>query len=291
MSNIWLYAVAVLIWGSTWLAIKFQLGPVGVSMSVAMRFGFAAILLFAFAAWRSIPLAASGERHRWLVLQGALLFGLNYVLVYVSERYLPSGIVAVFFSAVVFLNLFGARIAFGTPIPARALTGATIGCTGVALVFSPQFRALSTTPTVAFGASVALLSALLASFGNLVASRNQRAGGHVVANTAWSMLYGAILVFMYGLLTGERPAFPLTPAFVSSFLYLSIFGSVIAFTAYLTLMQRVGPGKAGYVNVAVPVVALALSTLFEDLHWAPLMVLGALLCLVGNVLVLRPGRR
>ena len=291
MSNLVLYLIAVVIWGSTWLAIKFQLGAVGTSVSVAFRFGLSALILFAYAAWQRSPLKLPVRLHAWLALQGLLLFGVNYVLVYLSEVHLPSGIVAVIFSAAVFFNLIGARLWFGTPIPQRALFGAVLGCTGVVLVFSPQLLALSTTPESAIGAALALSSAFSASMGNLVASRNQQAGGNVITNTAWSMLYGAALVLAYALVTGERLAFAWTVPYVASFLYLTLFGSVVAFTAYLTLLKRVGPGKAGYVNVAVPVVALLLSTLFERLDWQPLMVAGAVLCLAGNVLVLRTKRR
>ena len=291
MSNLVLYLVAVVIWGSTWLAIKFQLGVVGTSVSVASRFGFAAVVLFGYAAWQRSPLRLPARLHLWLALQGLLLFGINYVCVYLSEVHLPSGIVAVIFSAAVFFNLIGARLWFGTPIPRRALFGAALGCTGVVLVFSPQLLALSATPQAAIGAALALFSAFSASLGNLVASRNQQSGGNVITNMAWSMLYGSLLVLAYALVAGERLAFVWSVPYVLSFLYLTLFGSVVAFTAYLTLLKRVGPGKAGYVNVAVPVVALLLSTLFERLDWQPLMVVGAALCLAGNVLVLRTRRR
>jgi drug/metabolite transporter (DMT)-like permease len=290
MSNLMLYLVAVVIWGSTWLAIKFQLGAVASSVSVASRFGSAALVLFLYAAWQRSPLRLPARLHAWLALQGLLLFGVNYVCVYLSEVHLPSGIVAVIFSVAVFFNLLGARLWFGTPIPPRALLGALLGCTGVALVFSPQLLALSATPEAAVGAALALFSAFSASLGNLVASRNQQAGGSVVTNTAWSMLYGAALVLAYAIASGERLDFVWTVPYVASFLYLTLFGSVIAFTAYLTLIRRVGPGKAGYVNVAVPVVALLLSTLFERLDWQPLMLVGAVLCLAGNILVLRSRR-
>ena len=291
MSNLVLYLLSVFIWGSTWIAIKFQLGPVGASVSVASRFGLASLLLFAYARLRDLPVVLPRPHHLGLAAQGALLFGINYVFVYLSERYLPSGIVAMVFSAIVFFNLLGARLWFGTPIAPRALLGATLGVAGVVLIFSPQFRSLGSSADVITGALFALASAISASLGSLVASYNQRFSAPVITNTAWAMAYGTVLVTVYGILTGESFAFAWTLPFVASFLYLTLFGSVIAFTAYLTLVKRVGPGRAGYVNVAVPVVALAISTLFENLRWQPLMIAGALLCLAGNVLVLRAGRR
>ena len=291
MSNLVLYLTAVLIWGSTWLAIKFQLGSVAPAVSVSWRFGAAAVLLFAYARWRRLPLAFRPGAHAWLALQGVLLFGVNYLLVYLSERTLPSGIVAVIFSAAVLFNLVGARICFGTRIPRTALAGALLGVAGVALVFSPQIASLSASGPVLWGALLALTATALASTGNLVASRNQRAGMPVLSSTAWAMWYGAVAIALLVLLGGQSLAIEWSVTYVASFAYLTVFGSVIAFTAYLTLMQRVGPGKAGYANVAIPVVALCLSTIFEQLHWRPLMLVGALLCLCGNVLVLRGGGR
>jgi len=290
MSNLVLYVIAVLIWGSTWLAIKFQLGPVAPAVSVAVRFAIAAALLFVYAARRRLPLRFGAGGHGWLALQGLLMFGINYVTVYLSERTLPSGIVAVIFSLAVFFNLIGARLCFGTPIQRTAMAGALLGCGGVVLVFWPQIADLSNTGTPVEGVVLATVSALIASVGNIVASRNHRAGQAVVPNTAWSMFYGALFVGIYAMATGERLAIDWSVTYIASLLYLSMFGSVVAFTAYLTLMKRIGPGKAGYSSVAIPIVALLLSTLFESLRWQPLMIVGALLCLAGNLLVLQSGR-
>ena len=291
MSNLSLYALSVLIWGSTWLAIKFQLGVAPPAVSVAARFLLAAALLFAYAARRRLPLAFSRKAHLWLALQGLLMFGLNYVTVYLAERSLASGIVAVIFSLSVFCNLIGARLAFGTPIQPAAMAGALVGCAGVGLLFSPQLANLAASGAEMGDVALAIFSALVASAGNIVASRNHRAGQPVITNTAWSMLYGAVGVACYAAATECGIVLDWSAGYVASLVYLSVFGSVIAFTAYLTLMKRVGPGKAGYSSVAIPVVALLLSTLFEHLRWRPLMVAGALLCLAGNVLVLRSGRR
>ena len=290
MSNLGLYVISVLIWGSTWLAIKFQLGNVAPAVSVAVRFAIAAALLLIYAARRRMPLRYGAAGHGWLALQGLLMFGVNYVTVYLSERTLPSGIVAVIFSLAVFFNLIGARVCFGTPIQRTAMAGALLGCGGVVLVFWPQIADLSSAGTPVAGVLLAVVSALIASVGNIVASRNYRAGQAVVPNTAWSMLYGALFVLIYAIATGERLAIDWSVPYVASLLYLSVFGSVVAFTAYLTLVKRIGPGKAGYSSVAIPVVALLLSTLFEALHWQPLMVFGAALCLAGNLLVLQSGR-
>lgn len=294
MSNLVLYAVTVLIWGSTWLAIKYQLGTVSAAVSVVWRFGFAAVVLFAVARHRRLPIAVRSmapSTHAWLAAQGLFLFGINYVAVYLAERTLPSGIVAVLFSFAVFFNLIGARLWFRTPIPPAAALGSLIGCLGVVLVFSGPLEELHGSAGALIGTGYALLSAVLASVGNLVAARSYREGVRVIPGTAWSMLYGAIAVALYAAARGEHFVLEPTPRYLVSLLYLTLCGSVIAFTAYLTLVKRIGPGRAGYTSVAIPVVALGLSTVQEDLHWRPLMVVGVLLCVAGNVLVLQgPGR-
>ncbi len=291
MSNVTLYLLSIAIWGSTWLAIKFQLGVVEPAVSVVWRFGLGSIVLFAYANFRHLPIKRPGKDHGWLIVQGAFLFGINYVAAYESEQTLPSGIVAVLFSLAVFFNLIGARLFFKTRIEPMTLIGAIIGCTGVALVFSPQLLQLNASGGVLRGALFAIGSALLAAVGSMVAARNYRTGMPVLQTTAWSMLYGSVTAAFWVAISGGHFRFETSASYVISFIYLMLFGSVIAFMSYLTLMKRIGPGKAGYANVATPIVALGLSTLFEHLVWQPIMIAGVVLCLVGNLFVLHKGRR
>ena len=111
-----LFALSTLIWGSTWLVITFQLGVVSPEASVVYRFALAAVILGAWCAVTGRSLRFSAAQHRYLALQGALLFGLNYLCVYWAEQYIASGLVAVLFSLSVFLNLAGVRLFFATPV-------------------------------------------------------------------------------------------------------------------------------------------------------------------------------
>src|SRR5579864_6564490 len=146
MSDLALYAWAVLIWGSTWLAIKFQLGVVAPAVSVAWRFAAAALMLMAYARLRRLPLRFDARTHAWLALQGLLLFGINYVLVYRSEQTLTSGLVALIFSLITFCNIVGLRLFFSVPVKPTALAGAILGVIGVALVFWPELANFSMSP-------------------------------------------------------------------------------------------------------------------------------------------------
>jgi len=291
MSNLSLYLASVLIWGSTWLAITFQYGSVAPEVSVAYRFWLAALLLMGWCVARGMKLRFTLREHAWLALQGSLLFGLNYVCVYLAEQRIPSGLMATIFSLMVLLNLVGARIAFGTPLAMKALVGAALGVTGVAFICLPGAGLRAGGSGMAGGLGLAVLGTVAASFSNLISQRNQRQGLPVVQSNAFGMLYGAALVTVYCLLQGRPFAFDPTWRYLGSLAYLAVFGSVLAFGAYLTLVGRIGSGRAGYAMVAIPLVALLLSTVFEGLAWHPSLILGVALCLGGNFLVLpRTGR-
>jgi drug/metabolite transporter (DMT)-like permease len=287
MSSLGLYVAAVLIWGSTWIAITLQLGKVPPEVSVAYRFALASLILLAWCAARGLRLAFPWRDHLWMAVQGALLFGINYVCVYLAEGRISSGLVALIFSLMVFLNILGARMFFAKPLNPTALLGATVGVSGVALIFLPELRHSSDLHRPGVGIALALVGTVSASLGNMVASRNYRQGIPVVQVNAFGMLYGALLVGVYALSIGRPFVFDGSTRYLVSLLYLALFGSVFAFGAYLTLIGRIGADRAGYAMVAIPMVALLLSTLFEGLPWRSYTLLGAGLCLVGNALVLK----
>jgi len=291
MSTLNLYLATVLIWGSTWLAIKFQLGVVPPVVSVVWRFALAASILLAYAFVRRLKLSFSAREHPWMALQGFLMFGVNYVCVYLSERYLASGLVAVAFSLTVFCNIVGMRIFFGTSIELAKVFAAALGVLGVGLVFSPEVARFSGAGEGAYGLLLIVVGTLAASLGNLVAMRNQYEGMPIVALNGWAMLYGTLFVALYAALGRETFTFDWTSPYVASLLYLAVFGSVLAFGAYLTLLGRIGADRAGYAGVATPIMALLLSTMFEHLTWQAPMVLGVLLCVAGNVVMLGRRRR
>src|SRR5208282_53890 len=182
---------------------------------------------------------------------------------------------------IVFLNLVGVRIFFATPINGRTLVGAVLGVTGVTLLFWREFGNYH--GDTLRGIALAAGATVFASGGNLVAVRNQRRGVPLLPGVAWGMAYGALAIALVAMVEGIEWTFDTRLPYVASLLYLAAFGSVIAFSAYLTLLGRIGAARAGYVGVAVPVVALILSTVFERYQWTLLS-----LCVIGNVLVLMP---
>jgi drug/metabolite transporter (DMT)-like permease len=290
MGPVPLFLLCSAIWGSTWLAITYQLGTVAPEASVAYRFAVAAAIIAIACAVRGRSLRFPARVHALLAAQGALMFGLNYIAVYRAEQHVASGLVAVLFSTIVFMSLVGTRLAFGTPIRARALAGATLGVGGVALLFLPELDAARSGGDVALGVAFGLGATLLATGGNLVSMRMQQLRLPIFETTAWGMAYGALLAAIVATLLGARWTFDVRLPYVGSLAYLAVFGSVIAFGAYLTLLSQVGAGPSSYVGVTTPVIAMLLSTWAEDYRWSALAVLGVLLAVAGNVLVLRTPR-
>ncbi|MGH9321787.1 MAG: DMT family transporter [Vicinamibacteria bacterium] len=289
--DVFLYVSSVLIWGTTWLAITFQLGSVPVEVSVAYRFGLASALLVAYCLWCRFPLQFSPKQHGFMALQGFFLFGLNYVLTYHAERFISSGLTAVGFTAIVFLNILGTRIFFGNPISLPVLSGAVLGALGIVLVFWRDLVAIDPSRNVMLGLGLILGAAAVSSIGNLLSAWNQRRGLPIVQSNAIGMAYGALFVSALALLRGEEFRIEPTVSYLLSLVYLSLFGTVLAFGAYLSLLGRIGADKAAYASVLFPLVALGLSTWVEGFVWHLSTVLGLCLSLIGNFVLLKKRRR
>jgi drug/metabolite transporter (DMT)-like permease len=295
MSNQLLYLISVLIWGSTWFAIEFQLGNVSPEVSIVYRYAIAAALLFAWSAIRGLRLNFRVRDHRWFMLLGLLLFGLNYVFAYGAQIYISSALNAIVFSMIVWMNIINARLFFGIRAGRGVLIGALMGIMGIITLFSPQIGELSLPHSTGFGLLLSAGGAVTASLGNMTSQAAQRRKLPIIQSNAWGMFYGGAFTAALAIGKGQPFTFEVSFAYIASLLYLAIFGSVVAFGAYLTLLGRIGAHKAGYVMVMFPVVALLLSGLFEGLIIDLSVILGTLLVLAGNVFVMRsrvvPGER
>jgi drug/metabolite transporter (DMT)-like permease len=287
LSNLQLFVVAVAIWGSTWLAITYQLGKVAPEASVFYRFLLGSVLIFAYCLARGLPLRYKLREHLWIALLGVFMFSVSYIFVYYAEQHVVSGLVAVGYSASPLLGLLGMRLFFGTPMSRRLILGAILGMAGIALVFYPEFTRLQGDRETALGALFTVVSVVVSALGAMVAHRNQQAQLPLWQTLAWGMLYGSFFSLGVTLAMGERLTFEPTLAYVLSLFYLSILGSIIAFGAYLTLLKRVGAARAGYIGVMVPIVALVVSAAFEGFRWHPLTWIGIAVSVAGNVIVLR----
>jgi drug/metabolite transporter (DMT)-like permease len=286
-TNLHFFIVCVAIWGSTWLAITFQLGKVAPEASVFYRFLLGSLLIFGYCLVRRMPLAYRVREHLWIALFGILMFSVSYICVYYAEQYVVSGLVAVGYSASPLLGMLGMRLCFGTPMTRQILVGSILGIVGIALVFWPEFAHLQGDGKTALGAIYTVIAVLVSVLGSLVAYRNQEAQLPLWQSMAWGMLYGALFSLAVMLAMGKSLDFEFTPAYVLSLLYLTILGSIVAFGCYLTLLKRIGAARSGYIGVMVPIVALVISAAFEGFRWHPLTWIGIAVSVAGNVIILR----
>jgi len=283
-----LFAICVLVWGTTWHVITYQLADLAPELSVALRFVLAGASILAFAAWRGEPLRFGLATHAALALQGSFLYGVSYVCVYHAEGYVASGLVAVGYSASPLLAGLAASILFGVAIGARFVAGGVLGLAGVALIFWPEIVRPADGDRGALGALFTVASVLLSSVGSLTASRNRGIGLPLLPAMGFGMLYGAAAAAVVALALGRGFALPRTPGWWLSLAWLAFAGSALAFACFLTLQDRLGPGPAGTVGVMTPLLALGVSLLFEGFRPDLRTALGAALAVAGNAMMLRP---
>jgi drug/metabolite transporter (DMT)-like permease len=285
--NISLYLLTVLIWGTTWIALKLQLGEVAIAVSIVYRFGLAALVLFAMLLL-SGKLQKVNQRGQLICLaQGLCLFCVNFLCFYTASQWIPSGLIAVVFSTATLWNALNARIFFKQKVARNVLTGGALGLIGLGCMFWPELSGHSASRETLLGLGLALLGTLCFSAGNMLSSLQQKAGLRPLTTNAWGMLYGAAMLCLYCLISGTPFAFEWNTRYISSLLYLVIPGSVIGFTAYLTLVGRMGPERAAYCTVLFPVVALNISAFAEGYQWTAPALTGLVLVMLGNVLVFR----
>lgn len=288
------YLLTVLIWGSTWFAIRFQLGVVDESVSLVYRFGLASLLLVIWCVVRRVSLRFTVAEHAAMAAQGVCLFSTNYLLFYWCTGLITSGLVAIIFSTVIVMNIINGAIFLKRKVQPIVLLGALIGLAGITLVFwdeiaSARAESAAASRDILTGLGIGLIATFMASLGNILSARNQSQGLPVLQTNAFGMAYGALVMAIYALVTQSPFTVDISVPYIASLLYLSIFGSIIAFGAYLTLVGRIGADRAAYATVLFPLVALLISSVFEDFDWTPLALSGVFLVLVGNVLVIGRG--
>lgn len=276
----------MLIWGSTWIAINYQLGDIALEASITYRFALAAFILFSFAKIKQLPMRFSLKQHGLFAAFGICLFGLNYLLLYSAQQHINSALACIAFSTLMIMNIVNARIFYKTKITKQVYLGGVFGLFGIVTLFWPQLTDISLGATTLLGLGLCLLGTLSASIGNMLSIKNQKNNVPIVQANAWGMLYGAIFTGLAVVLQGKQFSFSFEVAYLSSLIYLSLFGSVIAFGSYLTLMTRIGAHKTSYANILFPAIAVLISTVVEGFAWSEYTVIGLSFVLLGNLVVL-----
>jgi drug/metabolite transporter (DMT)-like permease len=282
-----LFAVCVLTWGTTWYAITYQIGLAPPEVGVALRFALAGAVVIASCAWRGLRIRFDARAHARFAFQGIFMYGVSYVCVYHAEQHVVSGLVAVGYSASPLVTGLGAHWLFGQRVDRRFVGGGLLGIGGVALMFWTEFGKAAGTSGAALGALFTVASVLLSAVGSLVASRNSRHGLPFWPSLGFGMLYGAAFCAMVALAQGQSFALPAVASWWIALLYLALAGSVLTFACFLTLQERIGPGRTGTIGVMVPLLALTVSMLFESFRPDAIALTGAALAVLGNVLMLR----
>lgn len=288
MRNTILFLITSFIWGTTWFVIRFQIDSTSVVASVFYRFLLATIFMFLIN-WIFIrksmkyPLSF----HRFFLLQGLFNFCINYLLTYISEKHISSGLVAVTFTTLIYFNMIGMKILYKKQISKSLVLGSIIGFSGIVLLFWKEIIQSNFNQLTILGIIIGVVATLSASIGNLAAYKNHLNKVPVMTFNAYAMLYGTCFSLIIGLALNQSFFLPTTPTFIGSLLYLSIFGTVITFWAFQTLIGTIGAEKAAYTSLISPVIAITFSILFEGLQFNYLMCIGMMLCFFGNYLALK----
>lgn len=283
--NALLYALVVVIWGTTWIAISMQQQS-GISASVAVfwRFFISAMVLFVFVALSRKLQKLAGKDHLFCMLQACCIFGFNFVSFYYAVQYISSGLEAVIFSMAVIFNTINARLFFSQQVSSRFYPAALLGVLGIIALFWYDVVGTTLNSNTLIGIGLCILGTYGFSLGNMISTRHQKNGLDIFTTNAYGMLYGSLLMALISWFRQDEFFPSMQFSAVSALLYLAIFGSVIGFTAYFYLVGRIGAGKAAYSTLLFPLVALLISTVWEDYHWQMNAVIGVILILCGNAI-------
>ena len=288
MKNTFLYIITVLIWGSTWIAIEFQIDEAPIQVSLFYRFALAAGIMWFYCLVRGVSLSFSRTEHFYIFLLALFNFSFNYLILYEAQKYLDSAMTSIAFSTLLLVNIINTRLFFGKPIKPRVYAGAIIGVIGLVTLFWPNLTAQSVDVLMLKGLGLAVGGTLVASLGNMVSYRNTQNDIPVLAANTWGMFYGALTMLTLVTTLDISFVLPDSSTYWVSLGFTAIFGTVIAFASYFILLNNLGPEKASYVIVLFPVVAIIISVFVEGFVLTNYVIAGFLLIALGNLVLLTP---
>jgi drug/metabolite transporter (DMT)-like permease len=286
-----LYVLTVIAWSLSWFAIRLQVGTVPNEVNLVWRFGIATVLMFAWVIVSRRRIRFPLRDHARFAALGVLMFSTNFLLFYYGAGYLVSGLLSVVFSLASVVNILLAAVVLREPASPRVLAGGLLGFCGIALMFAPEIAAHGLSGGTMIGLALCVAGTLSFCLGNQISAAGLRQGMPLVPMTAWGMVYGTLFSALLALVLGRPFMIEPTLSYVGSLLFLAVISTVIAFSAYLTLLSRIGPARAGYATVMFPIFALLVSTALEGYRWSAYAFAGLVLVAIGNVLVIRAGRR
>jgi drug/metabolite transporter (DMT)-like permease len=285
MSTLFLYLINISIWGMSWFCISYQVRIGSPALAVGLRFCLASLILFAWTHMTKSSVRLRPDQYVMLIAQGLSNFGVNYWMLYLACEKMPSGLVALSLTVLVGYNMVGEIVFLGRQVSRSAALGVASGFVGLALVYWQSYTHASDKSGVFVGMLLAVSGAVCASVGNLLTAKIKQDKSSQITALAISMGAGGLGMLGVAVLTGDRLYLPVTISFVGTLLYLSIFGSAIAFASYLKLIESVGPTRAAFTTLVIPLMALVVSIGLENLRLTIIALLGVGIILLANLVV------
>lgn len=282
--ELFLYVAVVFGWSTSWYPLSLQLGVVAPEVSIFWRFLASSLMMLAISAFCGIRLRFGPREHLRFLFLGMALFSTNFALFYNASLYLASGLLAVILSMSSLINVLLVAAINRRPPPLMQVVAAIVGLVGLGLIFAPEFKTL---PTAGIAVAYGVLATFSFCIGNLLSSDSQRRGVPVLASTSWGMVYGMLFMAIIAFLRGHPFIIDMSPSYLFSLVWLILISSVMTFACYLSLVGRIGPGRAAYATVVFPVFALLISARYEGYVWSVAALSGLALVIVGNLIMIR----
>ncbi|MAK17196.1 MAG: EamA family transporter [SAR116 cluster bacterium] len=279
-----LYVAVIVGWSTSWYPLSLQLGVVAPEVSLVWRFSISGLMMFGICALSGIDLRFGRAEHGRFLMLGMALFSTNFALFYNASLYAASGLLAVMLSMASLINVGLAAVVNRRPPPLLQVVAALTGLAGLGLVFLPELQMSSTVLTsMAFGFAGTISFCI----GNMMSSASQGRGIHVLASTSWGMIYGTGFMVLVALARGHDFIIDPSVSYLGSLAWLIVVSSVMTFACYLSLIGRIGPGRAAYATVVFPIFALLISARYEGYEWTLPSLAGMGLVVVGNLMMIR----
>ena len=278
------FIVFTAIWGSTWIVIRGQLGMVPPQWSVAYRFMIAAAAMAIIALTRGEGLRLGRSGLAAAAFLGFTQFCVNFNAVYLAERHITSGVVATIFALLLIPSTLLAWAFLGQRPTTRFLWSSSVAIAGIGLLFVHEFQQHSARSSeIAAGIGLTLVGMIGASAANVLQARDELRRFPLFKLLAWSMAAGALIDGIVALVMTGPPMIDSRPTYWLGLIYLALPASVLTFSLYYPVVRKIGPAKAAYSSVLVPIIAMAFSTGIEGYRWTPIAIAGSVLALGGMV--------
>lgn len=281
------FLAVTLIWGATWIVIRDQLGVVPPSWSVTYRFLLAGLVMLAVAWFSGAPLRLSRAGFGFVAIFGLAQFLFNFNFVYRAEEHITSGLVATVFALLFVPNALFSRLFLGQKTTLQFWLGSAVAIGGLSLLFINELQGdVSSRNQTLLGIGFTLMGVMSASCANVMQASERARSMPMPTILAWGMIFGGLADGLFAWINYGPPVVEMRLGYFLGIAYLGIIGSALAFSLYFGIVRQMGPAKAAYSSVIIPIIAMLISTFAEDYRWTMLAAGGAALAMVGAIIAL-----